>query len=185
MGMFDKVIISPKFKLPLTAAQLKTINKITDGKGLTNEFQTKDLVCWLQNYTISPTGLLSVEHKDNKFKREKYTGTLNVYDFLTCDTGPIDVWLEFEFKLVDGKIVKSKTVRFDRTNNTDRIADKKKFDEQHEIRLARQKTILYKAYKYMYSKPIRFLLGRVAESCMWLHHRCAYEWRHKLLFWDH
>lgn len=89
MGMFDEVNFS--YRMP-------------DGFE-SNGFQTKDLDCLLDSYTITKAGRLVLDSVSVQVERPlgdvNFTGTLNVYDraFLTRQ------WHEYDLEFEDGTLV--------------------------------------------------------------------------------
>lgn len=105
MGMFDDVIC--EVELP-------------DGKPNKCGFQTKDLDCQLDKYTITKDGRLTrARYRWNEAQNEyvpdgadviQHHGYLNFYDY-NSDTKE---WREFNAKFTDGKLVEIVTVTKER-----------------------------------------------------------------------
>ena len=183
MGLFDTVIVSPKYKLPLTQKQTDTLAKCLDGKIWSREFQTKDLECWMNKFHINPTGLLSVARDDGKIKRVKHTGEVCIYDIISSETQSIDLWIEFKLQFDNGKIKTIKREMFKQNNNSERKLHAAKMAEDMQKLKTKRAKLTYKMYNTLYRKPMIWLLDRFADSLMYIYNRLQNKWRSWIIFW--
>lgn len=171
-----------------------------DPKGYTgsNDFQTKDFDQSLATYTIDETGQLFIHrfegewepgNKDSDsfigklgyFKTTKTwqeqlntTTTIVFYDYIHSENTDYDYFIEYEAVFVVGKITSVKLTEFTATHN----ADRKKKDEEYEIRLQENrkfiKTYRYKYFVRPYNKTISFIfrqLGKISYKLPYLLNR--------------
>jgi len=128
MGMFDTIIVNPKFSLPMPK----------DAKGYvgSKDFQTKELDNFLETYEIRKDGSLwkrnyQKENKEVTWKRDKCgTIKINIYDYQESNNGDFDYFIEYELIFAKDKVKTVKLVNFEATNNTQRKENQKKYDEQ-------------------------------------------------------
>jgi hypothetical protein len=98
MGMYDTITISPE-KLPITPDERVLLSD--------EEFQTKDLFCYMNDYEITADGSLYLiremigcwKYKE-VYERIIHTGEIRFY----TTVGP--EWFEFIATYVDGKLEK-------------------------------------------------------------------------------
>lgn len=102
--MYDEILIS-KDKLPLTEAEKELI-------GNEHRFQSKDLRCMLDVIKISDDGYITqVSTMEGGSIPEKTQGEIKMHGWLNFYTYlKGDVWLEFNAKFTDGKLIEIKRV---------------------------------------------------------------------------
>jgi hypothetical protein len=177
MGMFDS--ISCKYKLP----QPENPQGFTG----TTDFQTKDFENALDLYLIKEDGALyrvcaEYSEIDPNFEsksifdfphREKIreweepqivTKTIQMYDYINCDDGDFDFWIEYELIFVDG-VVKSATIaKFEATDNKQRKENNKKFEKEMREYQEFRKTFFYRFFYQYYCKFVDFLTYKVMSK---------------------
>ena len=107
MGMFDTI----RFDAPLPGIPLP--------EGVEPEFQTKDLDCYLENYTVNVDGFLIGPHREFLY----WTGTM---EFYTCNTAAADgkgnvftrngednFWAEYKAEFRFGTLQSVEQIRFE------------------------------------------------------------------------
>ena len=160
-----------------------------------DDFQTKDFDQSLATYTIDENGQLFIlrfegewepGNKDSDsfigklgyFKTTKTwqeqlntTTTIVFYDYIHSENTDYDYFIEYEAVFVVGKMTSVKLTEFTATHN----AERKKNDEEHEIRLQEHrkftKTYRYKYFVRPYNKTVSFIfrqLGKISYKLPYL-----------------
>ncbi len=131
MGMFDRLYVEAG--LPLTE-ELKALS--IDWKA--EEFQTKDLVCFLGKYKIQEDGTLwsfgyggidddlPPDDLEKTWSREDYHGEINFYTGF-YDLDGSDWWVEFTAYFIYGKLDKLVLVEATKRSSADRLSRELKF----------------------------------------------------------
>ena len=179
MGMFDNIICKAPLPLPEDIGELKDLKIIWDEE----VFQTKDLENLLDSYTIHKDGTLTFEEYDKewveysseerkkhftggylKVKRQwttkkTYHGEILFYTNYFCETK--DYWIEFKATFTDSKLSNIELHKFEGTDNSERLRFEEEYTARLKILKERKKKLWYKLYKYLWSKPIIFILKRL------------------------
>jgi hypothetical protein len=152
MGMFDTVIVNPKFSLPLPK----------DPKGYTGtaDFQTKELDNFLETYEIRKDGSLwklnyRKKNEEKTWSRVKNVPTvIKIYDYQENNEGDFDYFIEYEILFTKDKVKTAKLIKFEANNNTKRKENQKMYDEQWAKRKKFVNTWLFKNILVHWNKAI-------------------------------
>ena len=184
MGMFDTIILDPDFKLGLSKDNQKILDKVIDKRKWSREFQTKDLECWLNIYRLDKNNKLWEEtgnKKGRKWKRFYHSGRVTFYDYITNDNSKHDVRLEF-VATFDKGCVKQITNHLDTQDNTTRIHNMKKFEQNRKRYDAMRDKIWYKIYYNTYKRPGHYMLNKLIKLSQSVSHFLQRGRVNKLLF---
>lgn len=152
MGMFDTVIVNPKFSLPMPK----------DSKGYVGsvDFQTKDLDNFLETYEIRKDGSFWKRNYQKKneeitWKRVKGLPTvINIHGYQENDNVEFDYFIEYEILFAKDKVKSVKIVKFEFTNNSKRKETQKMYDEQWAKRKKFVNTWLFKKVLVHWNKAV-------------------------------
>lgn len=176
MGLFDN--INCKVALPVKEEEGSAFD-LTRHEWENKEFQTKDLENALIDYEIREDGLWrkdvkyeteEVSEKENKhdfwnpawrlkevsskWEKEKFTGYINFYDFMTDDDGDEDLWVEFRAHFVLGELQGIELEEWRKENNEERKRAKIRFREEIKAR----KELKNKLYFKVFCSPWNFVM---------------------------
>jgi hypothetical protein len=175
MGMFDTIILDPKFDLGLTKSEQKKLDKVLNKQKWNREFQTKDLECWLNRYKLDKNNKLWEEtgnKKGRKWKRHHHTGRVTFYTYINCDTTTYDIRLEYVATFYRGEM-KDVVKYFDETDNTARISNIEKFEQLRKKHDLKRSSVLYKLTGIVYRRPLRYTLHKLSLLFRKLEHVCT------------
>jgi hypothetical protein len=120
MGMFDTITIKDtkdnRIELPWTSemCELNLHTKIP-------EFQTKDLISCMANYSIVD-GRLLLQRSGERWEDQNYHGNLSLYTYVQDQNpGKYDCWVEFRAIFTNGQLERYELVNFEKSDNTNRI----------------------------------------------------------------
>lgn len=172
MGLFDRIKIDDKFKTKLTKSDHSTIDKVNTSNDL--EYQTKDLQCWMQDYSVDSKGKLWIYMDDNdkrKRKRDYFTGDITLYTIVTNDDLDHDLDITHELSATRGVCKCTKSYIEERCNKN-RISNEKQFEENRRKYDALRLTLRYKLYLNAYKRPVKFTLQLVCGICKYIQMFC-------------
>lgn len=157
MGMFDTV--KCRYKLPYNMEQVAEITLISESAIEQDEFQTKCLECWMNNYMIDSNGelLVSTDKKNKPYKKYKHTGEIEMYNYLTSDYLDHDLEYRWKIKFKNGMIRKCKLVYMKRQDNSHRRSTEIKMRQHREMMTARINTVRWKVYDACWRSPLAVL----------------------------
>lgn len=185
MGLFDRVKIDARFAMKIARRELKIIDQVLGLDQIWDrDFQTKDLECWMQDYTIDKSGKLWIYADDNdkrKRKRVMHNGDVELYTIITNDdtTFDVDITLNILFTKGVAKVIKSSV---DKQSNSTRLKNKKLFEDNRKKYDALRSTSRYRLYQLLYRQPVRLFL-RMIRKLGQLVVRFADKTERVLLFW--
>jgi hypothetical protein len=118
MGMFDTILVPRSIFTNLSDKETEIVDR-KYGKGEI-ECQTKDFSCGLDIAVMDSEGNLTWKVNNGYYGEQpdltKWTGILNLYDLIaeqprsTLQPFGKDIWIEYEAKYIDGKMVSIKRV---------------------------------------------------------------------------
>lgn len=183
MGMFDTV--KCMYDLPYSTEQKAELSLINESSTTRGEFQTKCLECWMQDYMINSDGLLLIHIKENKkkpYKKYKYTGAIEMYNYLTSDREAHDLDYRWKIKFKNGVVSKCKLMYMKRQSNHMRRTSETRCRQHRQMMNERIKTIRWKIYQACWRGPVavlfnsyRFLTSKLPNSI---------RLENQLKFWD-
>ena len=185
MGLFDRVKVDARFAMKIAKSELKIIDQVLGlDQVWDRDFQTKDLECWMQDYSIDKSGKLWIYTDDNdkrKRKRVIHNGEVELYTYITNDETTFDVDITLYLLITKGvaKVTRSSVVK--RSNST-RLKNIKLFEENRKKYDALRATTRYKLYRSLYREPVRLTL-RVIRKIGNVLVRFADKAERMLLFW--
>lgn len=153
MGMYDTIEVN----YPLIQPE--------NPKGYTPStfFQTKHLYNALIQYKIEPDGTFWKNHVDYNFINngikqtnrrwlpEKITDTIQMHDFVTCNTTDYDYWIKYEVTIVEGNITDVKLLEFTPSDNFTRKQQELEYVHEYVQQSWEWELITQTArYKYIY-----------------------------------
>lgn len=157
------------------------------------ELQTKDLECLMICYEISSSGFLRhkeyksseivkdtnhpfgmyIDLKDPYFVDDAVTTTIRAYDYCRDIKGKWDVYYEFEFAFLDGRLAAKRLVECTIEDNTERKTREKQFLKELEVK----RNKWYNKYLF-YTKPwgkvrrvLHTMCYKAGNSMHWVSHR--------------
>lgn len=159
MGMFDTV--KCRYKLPYNMEQIAELTLISESVIEQDEFQTKCLECWMNNYMIDSNGelLVSTDKKNKPYKKYKHTGAIEMYNYLTSDYLDHDLEYRWKIKFKSGVISKCKLLYMNRHSNHHRKRSESKMKLYREKMNKRVKTIRWKVYSVCWRGPLTSLFN--------------------------
>lgn len=149
-----------------------------DPKGYTaiQDFQTKDLKCFMGYYEIRQDGKLWREERETEwvsgnpkakslmdrlgymstkkvwFEEDFYHGSIEIYDCINSNSTDFDYWIEYEIQFDRGTVINVRLLNFEATPNQKR----KERDKAFQYRLAKhEQFVKTKRYKYIILPYIR------------------------------
>ena len=184
MGMFDNISVADP--LPFTSEMREL------GLDINNRsFQTKDLECVLAEYIIQGGKLFERKYKEEKWiegdsKSENwldrigriergdpylepvnYHGEIYFYDWQDNVNEKWDCWVEFKAIFSNGVVDRYELLRFDKTDNTDRLIREKQWKEEME----RAEKVWYNKY-FRHTRPYRWFSNKWYRVFNTLGHFC-------------
>lgn len=167
MGLFDRIKIDVKFKTKLTKSDHSAIDEANRSNDHDFEYQTKDLQCWMQDYSIDSKGKLWIytdDHDKRKRKRDYYTGEITLYTIITNDSLDHDLDITHELLAQKG-VCKCTKSYIDKRCNKNRLSNERQFEENRRRYDALRTTLRYKLYLNIYKRPVRFTLQSICSIC--------------------
>jgi hypothetical protein len=167
MGLFDRIKIDNRFKTKLSKSDESTIDVVNKSNKRDFEYQTKDLQCWMQDYSIDSKGKLWIytdDHDKRKRKRDYVTGDVTMYTIITNDDLDYDLDITHEVTAVKGVCKCTKSYLEKRCNKT-RLTNERLFEENRRRYDALRRTMRFKLYMFLYKRPVRFTLQIICKVC--------------------
>jgi hypothetical protein len=163
--------------------QLAEITLINESATEQDEFQTKCLECWMNNYMIDSNGklLVSTGKKNKPYKKYKHTGSIEMYNYLISDHLDHDLDYRWKIKFKNGMVHKCKLLYMKRQDNNMRRSTAIKFKQHREMMEARLKTIRWKVYSACWRTPLSVLFKLYRRLSNILPNNIRLE--NKLRFW--
>ena len=171
--MFDTIQLDNKTagQLKLTKSQQKIIDTVDKhlseaGKPhqvLTSIFQTKDLSCTLDHYTINNRGNIVLVSDSGKKTKQDFTAPITIYTYVTCDKSSYDVDVELTLDVRRSKVTKITANHIRKSDNSSRL--KMEIDYRAEAQKTRElkKKTWYKVYKFAWEKPFTFACRKIGS----------------------
>ena len=166
MGLFDRVKVDARFPMKIRKPELKVIDQVLGLNQIWDrEFQTKDLECWMQDYTIDKSGKLWIYADGNdKRKRVYHHGEVELYTIITNDETAFDVDISLHLTLNKG-VAKVTRSCVEKKSNSTRLKNMKLFEENRKKYDTLRTTTCYKIYRALYREPIRLTFKTIRRCC--------------------
>ena len=163
MGLFDDIKVN--YKLP-ELVELKDC-LLTQDAVQNGDYQTKDLDCFMYNYTINEDGTVTkAEYEKTEWVKDKdafmggyikgenlqhipLTGnrTFNFYNYINMDEGGLDFYIEWQATVLNGKVHSIVLREFNSESNKERL---KHLDEWNRVNAERKRYYRSIEYKYFF-----------------------------------
>ena len=184
MGMYDQLTISKQFELPLTDVQMSIINQhLGDKRQWRRVFQTKDLSCWLDYYTIDASGKLYEIRPGGKREFFDLTGDIRLYEYINSECVDTDLYVDFKVVLIKGVVDHVQLINFRQTCNKERKTFNTKMEQAATQAMIKRSKLHWKIYNVLWGAPVDWLFMHVGRFGRWLNDRST-DARRVLLFWN-